>query len=78
MTLSMKRCEATSVSFTLISRPPEMILSLLSENAVLKTQSLCEPICTICLPVADSIARTVLSGHPTASSFPSGDHCFTP
>ena len=73
VTLSMNRCSATSVSFTLISRPPEIIWSPLIENVVVSGQSLCEPICNACLPVSASMALTVLSAQPKAINLLSGD-----
>ena len=73
VTLSTNRCAATSVSFTVMSRPPEMIWSPFTEKAVLSAQSLCEPICRTCLPEAASMARTVKSEQPKAISLLSGD-----
>ena len=73
VTLSTKRCSATSVNFTLMSRPPEMTWSPLIENVVLNAQSLCDPICMTCLPDDASMARTVLSAQPNAMSLLSGD-----
>jgi len=44
-----------------------------TEKVVLIAQSVCEPICTTCLPEVASMARTVLSAQPKAMSLLSGD-----
>ena len=71
--LSMKRCVATSVSFIERSRLIETRYVESFEKTVPSTQSLCAPWKRICLPVAASMARTVLSAQPKASLLPSCD-----
>ena len=71
--LSTNRCVATSVSFAVMSRPTDMTCEPSAEKAVPSTQSECAPCCSVCLPVNESNTRTLLSGQPTAMSFPSGD-----
>ena len=73
VTLSTNRCVATSVSFMLMSRLTETRCRPSCENAVPSTQSECVPICSVCLPVSASMARTVLSAQPKAIVLPSGD-----
>ena len=73
VTLSMNRCVATSVSFMVMSRPTETRCSPSRLNSVSSTQSEWVPIWRSCLPVKASMARTVLSAQPKASTVPSGD-----
>src|SRR5690349_10220022 len=73
VTLSIKRCSASSVNLTLMSLPLEMTWSPFNDQVVLITQSLCDPICSTCFPVEASTARTVLSAQPNATNLLSGD-----
>jgi hypothetical protein len=71
--LSMNRWVSTSVSLAERSRLTEMRCVPSAEKTVSRAQSLCEPMKSVCSPLAASITRTLLSPQPTAMLFPSGD-----
>ena len=73
VTLPTKRCVATSVILTVISRLAVNIDFPSPENTVPRIQSSWAAMETTCLKVSASTARKVLSAPPTAISLPSRD-----